>query len=119
MDTTLGCLNVLLRMNVTMSTGYVSDYYFFLPSGNTFVNEIRNDFLSQMYAKEPRVLVITNQQWPTREHEGYEQLQTWPELQQLLNQRYRLETQLGANENGGAGYRIYVWRTQQVNGSGR
>jgi hypothetical protein len=111
MDTTVGCLNVLLRMKVTMSTGYVSDYYFFLPSGNTFVNEMRNDFLSQMYAKEPRVLVITNQQWPTRrEDQGYEQLQTWPELQQLLKQRYRLETQMEADENGGAGYRIYVRR---------
>lgn len=116
MDTTHGCLNVLSRMNVTMSTGYVSDYYFFLPSGNTFVSEMRNDFLAQMYVKEPRVLVITNEQWRTREDEGYEQLQTWPELQQLLTQRYRLETQMGADKNGGAGYRIYVQRAQQSGG---
>ena len=112
MDTSVGCLEVLLRMNITMSTGYVSDYYFFLPSRSSFLNGMRNDFLSEMNAKQPRVLVITNDQWPTREDKGYEQLQAWSELQQLLQQRYRLETQVETNENGGAGYRIYVLRPQ-------
>lgn len=112
MDTTNGCLEVLLRMNVTMSTGYVSDYYFFLPNRSSFLNGMRNDFLSQMYTKAPRVLVITNDQWPTREDKGYEQLQAWSELQQLLKQRYRLETQVETKDNGGEGYRIYVRRPQ-------
>ena len=112
MDTSMGCLEALLRMNVTMSTGYVSDYYFFLPEKTSFLNGMRNDFLSQMYAKEPRVLVITNDQWPTLDDKGYEQLQSWSGLQQMLQQRYRLETQVDTKENSGAGYRIYVRRKQ-------
>lgn len=112
MDTTSGCLDALLRMNVTMSTGYVSDYYFFLPDQSGFLDAMRRDFLSQMYTKKPRFLVITSEQWPTREEEGYQQLKTWPGLWQLLTQNYCMNAEMTNGGSGGPGYRIYSLRRQ-------
>jgi hypothetical protein len=108
LDTTTGCLNVLLHMNLTMATGYVNDTVFFLDRNDARVEHLRDDFLAQLKQSNPRIIVLTNEQWPTFVALGYEKLRFWPQFNDLLNQNYTLSVQRGGDAEHLRGYRIYL-----------
>jgi hypothetical protein len=108
LDTTTGCVNVLLHMNLIMATGYVNDTVFFLDRNDARVEHMRDDFLTQLKRTNPRIIVLTNEQWPTFVTLGYEKLKFWPQFNDLLNQNYILSIQRGGDAEHLRGYRIYL-----------
>ncbi|NYF89626.1 hypothetical protein RBB79_08720 [Tunturiibacter empetritectus] len=110
LDVTSGCLNVLLHMNLTMATGYVNDTVFFLDRNDARVEHLRDDFLAQLKKSNPRIIILTNEQWPTFGARGYDKLQFWPQFTDLLNQNYILSIQRGGDAQHERGYRIYLRR---------
>jgi hypothetical protein len=108
LDVTSGCLNVLLHMDITMATGYVNDTVFFLNRKDAQVAGLRDDFLTQLKKSHPRIIVLTNEQWPTYGAHGYEKLQFWPQFTDLLDQNYVLSIQRGGDAQHERGYRIYL-----------
>ncbi|MBB5315812.1 glycosyltransferase family 87 protein [Tunturibacter empetritectus] len=108
LDVTSGCLNVLLQMNITMATGYVNDTVFFLDRNDARVEHLRDDFLAQLKKSNPRIIVLTNEQWPTYGAHGYEKLQFWPRFTDLLDENYVLSIQRGGDAQHERGYRIYL-----------
>ena len=108
LDVTSGCLNVLLHMNLTMATGYVNDTVFFLDRKDARVEHLRDDFLTQLKKSNPRIIILTNEQWPTFSARGYEKLQFWPQFTNLLDENYALVIQRGGDAEHERGYRIYL-----------
>ncbi len=106
-----GCLTAALRMQIVMPTGYVNDFVFFLDSQNTRVNELREDFLTKLEHTNPRILLLTNEQWPVSEVHGYDKLKNWPQFVDFLQQNYVLSIErVGTPAEHDRGYRIYTRR---------
>jgi hypothetical protein len=111
LDVIGGCITSALRMHIVMSTGYVNDFVFFLDSQDPRVNELREDFLTKLKHRNPRILLLTNEQWPVSEAHGYEKLKNWPQFVDFLQQNYDLSTErVGGPAEHGRGYRIYTRR---------
>ncbi|WP_353070300.1 hypothetical protein RBB75_09560 [Tunturibacter empetritectus] len=110
LDTTTGCVNVLLHMNLIMATGYINDTVFFLDRNDARVEQLRDEFLAQLKKSDPRIIVLSNEQWPTFDARGYDKLKFWPQFTNLLNQSYVLSIQRGGDPEHQRGYRIYLRR---------
>jgi hypothetical protein len=108
LDVIGGCLTNVLRMHIIMATGYVNDFVFFMNSQDPRVNELRNDFLTKLKHANPRLLVLTNEQWPITDDHGYDKLKNWPEFNEFLMQRYNLSIERGGETKYDRGYRIYT-----------
>ncbi|HEY0760334.1 MAG TPA: glycosyltransferase family 39 protein [Acidisarcina sp.] len=108
LDTTFGCTTVALRMKAVTATGYTTDYLLFLDKHDPRLDELRQDFLSRFEAAKPRLVVLTNQQWPKTLDYGYDELAAWPEFKRRLNDEYTLTLERGGTEEHGRGYRIYT-----------
>jgi hypothetical protein len=105
-----GCINVLYRMNLVQSTGFLYDFYLFPEKGNAMTAQLQAKFLQEMAQKHPHVVVLSSHAWPS-DLENYDQLARWPALQTVLQRDYRMVREL-AIQPGSAGYRIYVLRDE-------
>lgn len=108
LDVIGGCLTNALRMHIIMATGYVNDFVFFMNSQDPRVNELRNDFLTKLKHANPRLLVLTNEQWPITDDHGYDKLKNWPEFNGFLMQHYNMSIERGGETKYDRGYRIYT-----------
>jgi hypothetical protein len=103
-----GCLNVLLRMQLVQSTGFLYDFFLFPEHGNAVTEELQQRFLAKVEEAPPKVIVLSSHEWPS-DTNGYEQLDRWPEFKSFLLDKYHLGPScqpLGEV----AGYQIYLLR---------
>jgi uncharacterized membrane protein (DUF485 family) len=117
LDTTGGCLDALYRLRLVQATGMVYDEFLFnkdVPSAA--VERVRMNFIQQMDANPPKVIIATRWLFPSGPSD-YRKLDSSPELTELLRQRYVLleERDFGVGETGPLGYRLYVLRSWDTN----
>jgi hypothetical protein len=93
---------------IVMATGYVSDPLFFLSGKSARLSEVRAEFLERLKDTNPQFVVVTNEQWPVYEQNGYEKLNNWPEFEDFLKQDYVMSIERGGNQEHERGYRIYI-----------
>ena len=106
-----GCLATLYRMHIVQPTGFISDFFLFVPNAPPVVQQMRSRLLDAMAQRPPGVIVLTTSRWGTDEA-VYPDLETWPALGTLLKTQYMLEKERPGHGNGvsDAGYRLYVRR---------
>jgi hypothetical protein len=105
-----GCINVLYRLQIVQSTGFIYDFYLFPKQGNAVTERLQERFLREMTAKAPEVIVLSSHTWPG-DFFSYEQVRNWPAFEQFLQVRYRLAKEFPQPLDY-AGYRIYTLKSQ-------
>jgi hypothetical protein len=100
-----GCINVLYRMKLMQSTGFIYDYYLFPKQTNAVTAALQARFLQEITSKPPEVIVFSSHTWPGDTY-SYQQIERWPAFRDLLQRRYRVVREL-PQQRGSAGYRIY------------
>jgi hypothetical protein len=107
LDMVLGsCINVLYRMKLVQSTGFIYGFYLFPREPNAVTRPLQERFLSEVEARPPRVIVLSADMWP-EERYGYDEIEDFPAFSQWLQQRYRI-VKVEPQTTRAAGYRIYV-----------
>jgi hypothetical protein len=104
--TAAGCINVLYRLNLVQSTGFIYDFYLFPQHGNPVTRHLQQRFLQQLTAHPPEAIVLSAHTWPDGCF-GYEQLARWPDFAAWLAARYHLAHQFPQPRRG-PGYRLYL-----------
>jgi hypothetical protein len=108
LDMTHGeCINVLYRLQLVQSTGFIYDFVLFPQRPTALTNALQKLFMQQISARPPRVFVLSEQDWPG-DSRGYAQLLRWPAFAQFLQQNYLLETQHDEGPADRSGYRVYL-----------
>ena len=88
LDMTLGsCLNVLYRMKLVQSTGYLSDFYLFPSKPTSLTESYQRQFYQLVSANPPKIFILSSHTWPG-DTESYAQLSNFPVLQQYLDRDY-------------------------------
>jgi len=107
LDMTLGsCLNVLYRMKLVQSTGYLSDFYLFPSKPTSLTDRYQRQFYQLVSANPPKIFILSSHTWPG-DTESYAQLSNFPVLQQYLDREYVVVRDHPINKSGVSGYRIY------------
>jgi hypothetical protein len=99
LDTTAGGLHALLRLGVREPTRFLYDFHFFHDVGHPTIRALREEFVRELRARPPRLIVVFEQGWPSG---GYERLDAFVPLRERLA-GYDLV-------RPGPGYRIYAQR---------
>ncbi len=86
LDWNAGCLDVLYRKQLVQSTGFIYDFYLFPAHPAPVTAALQQRFLAAMQADPPRVIVLTDHDWPTMQ--GFAKLDRWPAFSQWLNKHY-------------------------------
>jgi len=86
LDTTEGGIHALLRLGVTEPSRFVYDFHFFHDVTTPVVRTLRAELVGALRARPPRFIVVFDRGWPAG---GAERVETFPELQQLLERAYR------------------------------
>ena len=107
-DETGGCTPTALNMKIVMATGFVTDYLYFLDDHDPRLEGMRAHYIQKLKQTRPRLIVLTNEQWPTLDHYGYDKLQYWPAFAKLLEEDYSLSIDRPGDPASERGYRIYV-----------
>jgi hypothetical protein len=107
--TNASCINVLYRMKLVQSTGFIYDFYLFPKRMNPVSRELQEEFLSQITAQPPRVIVLSAHTWPEDVY-SYDQVSNFPAFQALLERSYTLDRERPSFPHR-AGYRLYVLRS--------
>lgn len=101
---TFSAIDAMRRLRVRPATRFLYDFMFFAgptePAGIAAQERLRAEFLAELGRAMPRVIVVTNQQWPDTRH-GFERFDTWPELLAFLDERYVLDVERATR---------FVWR---------
>lgn len=112
LDMTLGgCINVLYRMQLGQSTGFIYDFYLFPEKGTAVTRELHGRFLREVTAKPPELIVLSSQAWPG-DARGYAQLGHWSAFQEYLEGQYSVVREFPEQAQS-AGYRIYRLRAAE------
>ena len=107
LDVTLGsCINVLYRMRLIQSTGFIYDTYLFPERETPFTASLQERFLHEITAKPPEVIVLSSHAWPQQEN-SYTTLDRFPAFEQILAQHYEVAKEFPMQPNS-SGYRIYL-----------
>ena len=107
LDMTEGsCINVLYRMKLIQSTGFIYDFYLFPKTTTTVTRPLQQIFMEQLQTRRPEVIVLSSHIWPGNE-QGYKEIANLPGFQEFLQQNYKLDTVFNV-ASGKAGFRIYV-----------
>jgi hypothetical protein len=101
MDVTAGGVHALLRLGVREPTRFIYDFHFFHDVGDPRIQALRAEFLTGLERGRPAAVVVMRETWP---QPGYERLEAFPALRDLLARDYRLAVE-------GDGYRIYAKRS--------
>jgi len=100
LDITYGGLDALLRLKLRQPTRFIYDFPFFMDPGRPYVQTLRRQFIEQLRAGTPRLIVIFERGggWPGKD---YNRLAAFGELQQFLDQQY-------LPPSDGPEYRVYT-----------
>ena len=101
MDTTAGGVHALLRLGVRQPTRFIYDFHFFHHVADARIQALRAEFLRGLERGRPAAVVVMRETWP---RPGYERLEAFPALRDLLARDYVLAVD-------GDGYRIYAKRS--------
>jgi hypothetical protein len=104
--TNASCINVLYRMKLLQSTGFIYDFYLFPKSMNPVSRNLQNRFLSEVAAQPPEVIILSAHTWPEDIY-SYDQVDRFAAFRSLLERDYRLDRE-EPSEPHRAGYRLYV-----------
>ena len=85
LDTTMGGLHALFRLGVREPTRFLYDFHFFHDEQSPVVEGLRAEFIRQLDARPPRVIVLFERGWPAG---GYERVERFPALAARLRDRY-------------------------------
>jgi len=85
LDTTMGGLQALFRLGVREPTRFLYDFHFFHDEDSPVVQGLRAEFIRQLDAHPPRVIVLFERGWPAG---GYERVERFPALAARLRERY-------------------------------
>jgi hypothetical protein len=108
LDMTLGgCLDVLYRLRLVQSTGYISDFYLFPRQPTPLTDEYQKRFYQSVTENPPAVFILSSHTWPGDSF-GYSKVSNFPLLQQLLENRYKVRNEHFKGSNSLAGYKLYV-----------
>lgn len=116
MDTVSGCSLALYKLRLISETGLLSDFLVFGPADNPEIRAERAEFLPQVEARPPWVIVVTGSLFP-QGPAGFQKLKLWPQFHDFLSAHYQLcvQRQPAKPANWGgtppeipAPYRIYV-----------
>jgi hypothetical protein len=100
LDTTDGGLHALLRRRLAEPTRFLYDFHFFHHVDAPMIQRLRSEFVRDLTARPPALVVVMEAGWPTG---GYERVDAFPALATLLATEYRLAREAD-------GYRIYEKR---------
>jgi hypothetical protein len=100
LDTTEGALHALLRQRLRTPTRFLYDFHFFHHEDAPMIARLRAELVDGLAAQRPPLIVLCQYGWPAG---GYERIERFPALHDLLRTRYRLDRE-------GPGYRIYAKR---------
>jgi hypothetical protein len=100
LDTTMGGLHALFRLGVREPTRFLYDFHFFHDEQSPVVQALRAEFIRQLDARPPRVIVLFERGWPAG---GYERVERFPALAARLRERYEAPVTR-------ADYRLYAKR---------
>jgi len=100
MDVTEGGVHALYNLGRRQPTRFIYDFHFFHDTADPRIRRLRDEFVAGISAGRPAAIVILRDTW---NHEGYERLDDWPAIEDLLARDYRLAVD-------GDGYRIYAKR---------
>jgi hypothetical protein len=89
LDMFSGCVNALYDLRLVQSTGMFYDCYVFSPHQTPYTLALREEFLGELQARPPRVMVLTSQLCFKGPH-GFGKVDNWPEFRSFLNDRYAL-----------------------------
>jgi len=97
MDTISGGIYALYAMRYKQPTRFLYDAPFFHDRESDYIQNLRNEFLHDLKTRPPLYFVLSKRSWPIN---GYERLDTFPELREWLSENYILDIERG-------GYRLY------------
>jgi hypothetical protein len=109
------CDTVLYRLQMVQATGLMYDYFLFLPATSQAVQDARQQFWRQINQRPPQVFVVARGPFPTGRPE-YQRLQSWPEFEQFLAQKYSLYDEHEypqEKDRSVLGFRMYVKKQPQ------
>lgn len=100
LDVTAGGVHAALRLGLPPATRFMYDFHFFHHVDHPRVRAMRAELLDGLRAGRAALVVLMEEGWPRA---GYERIEAFPELAELLARDYRLAVD-------GEGYRIYAQR---------
>ena len=100
LDVTSGGLHALLRIERREPTRFLYDFPFFHDVADPRIQALRAELVSGLERARPAAVVVMRETWPRA---GYERLDAFPALRDLLARDYSLDVD-------GDGYRIYAKR---------
>lgn len=106
LDTVVGVVNTMLRLNLKMPTRALYAFPLYLEGRTEYMDQERARFLQDLQKNEYPPIVRTNQQWPYKD--GFDRLERWPAFSEMIEQHYRVAVE--RNFDGGGAYRVYVRR---------
>ena len=112
-DQVAGCLKALLITGTRLPTRYMYAISVLTDLDTPFRTRARADMLETMQRNPPKVVLISDEQWPAGPR-GYDRLARWEALDELLDRDYVLQFQWPREGKSRApfylGYRGYVRR---------
>ena len=100
LDTTEGGIHALFRLGVREPTRFLYDFHFFHDEDAPVVRALRAEFIRDLDARPPRMIVLFERGWPAG---GYERVERFAALADRLRERYEVAATR-------PGYRLYAKR---------
>jgi len=104
--TNASCINVLYRMKLLQSTGFIYDFYLFPRPANPVSRQLQERFLAEVAARPPEVIILSAHTWPEDIY-SYDQVNNFRGFREWLERNYRLDREEPSAPHK-AGYRLYV-----------
>jgi hypothetical protein len=101
LDVTAGGIHALFRLQLRQPTRFLYDFHFFHDEGAPRIQGLRAELVRGLEQGRPAAVVVLRDSWLER---GYDRLDRFPELRDLLARSYSLAVQ-------GDDYRIYAKRS--------
>lgn len=110
LDMTMGsCINVLYRLKLVQSTGYISDFYLFPNKPTPLTNQYQQRFYQLITTSPPKLFVLSSQTWPG-DTQNYAQLSNYPTLKHFIETEYLVAKEYDGKNGGLSSYKIYMRR---------
>jgi hypothetical protein len=88
LDTTEGAIHALFLLRIRQPTRFINDYQFLHDTGNPYIQKLRAEFIRDLEARSPRLIVAANYSWIPPN--TIARLHQFPEFEKLLDSRYRV-----------------------------
>jgi hypothetical protein len=108
-DSTVGCLAMLVDLHRTQATGMMYDEFVLHQAMPSRLEQQRDDFLHALEANPPSIIVITAGSFPVTET-GYQKLAAFPEFSRFMSDCYTMQADRNFHAQKNfqeVGYRLY------------